>query len=487
MTENWNMKVRRNNASNETIEVLIANSKKMIADFEYLLNNTELIKSKLCNNGLSINSFHLIFELLSGSLLGLYEVCIDLKCMLGASNVYVKRYHIQMINMSQYEWCVYLGGRDQNGILPNLINHHNDQHNNSLELENILKQVILFGRKCSVDLRNMTAHYDKPDVMYKKLVAINDEDVYAKRLGDQLLICDMIFKYLSLLIKTIPPVLSGGDVANVKSRVADNLDIPKIINNKIADAFSKNEKLGVAIEEQIADAWNNIEIQKRMFDRSEKAIAYLKSKQLDCVRLIEIKSLVEMQLAVSFMRYDLVCSMNTYLNACSNAERSISFMRAYRIETSALSHLYGYNEKHREKSIWNKIKAIPEFKSISSSNEVEKVFKKLTSNFDSTKRNLYTHYREDAKLNISERWQCANKMNHPKELLRMLHLVTLCKNINQFLVSLITAMNSTVKERNEEMLNPIRKIRELASRNNRFDIVEMSDKLLSIFLYDKKS
>lgn len=48
-------------------------------------------------------------------------------------------------------------------------------------------------------------------------------------------------------------------------------------------------------------------------------------------------------------------------------------------------------------------------------------------------------------------------------------------------------MNSTEKERNEEMLNPIRKIRELASRNNRFDIVEMSDKLLSIFLYDKKS
>ena len=47
------------------------------------------------------------------------------------------------------------------------------------------------------------------------------------------------------------------------------------------------------------------------------------------------------------MQYDLVCSMNTYLKADSNAERSISFMRAYRIETSALSHLYGYNDEYR--------------------------------------------------------------------------------------------------------------------------------------------
>lgn len=320
--------------------------------------------------------------------------------------------------------------------------------------------------------------------MYKKLITINDEEVYVKRIGDQFLIHEMIFKYVSPFIQSISQTLSIRGIDSLKKRTLGSLNIQELINAKIAESLNHKEKLGVAIEEQIADAWNIIESQKRMFERCEKAILFLESKQLDSTRLIEIKSLVEIQLTVSFMRYDLACSMSTYLTASSNTEHSIAFMRAYIIETSALSHLYGYNEKHSEKSIWNKIKAIPEFKSISSSNEIENDLKFLTSNANSTKRNLYTHYREDAKLNISERWQCANEINHLKELLQMLHLVRLCKNINQFLVSLITAMDSTIKEENKEMLKPIKKIRDLASKNKRKDIVEMSDKLLSIF-YDK--
>ena len=188
------------------------------------------------------------------------------------------------------------------------------------------------------------------------------------------------------------------------------------------------------------------------------------------------------------MHYDLVCSMDTYLKASSNVERSISFMRTYRIETSALSHLYGYNEKYKVKSIWNKIKCVPEFKYIPLSIEIEDELKALTAGFNSAKRNLYTHYRDGAKLNISERWRCANEMNHPKELMQMLRLVTLCKKINQFLVLLISSMSSIEKQKNDEMLNPIRKIKELAYKNNQQDIVDISDKFLSKFsLFDKKS
>ena len=163
-------------------------------------------------------------------------------------------------------------------------------------------------------------------------------------------------------------------------------------------------------------------------------------------------------------------------------------MRAYRIETSALTHLYGYNENYKENSIWNKIKSVPEFKSIPLFNEIEDELEALTSNLDSTKRNLYTHYRESAKLNISDRWQCANEMNHPKELMQMLRLVTLCNTINRFLVSLISSMRSTEKQKNDEMLRPIREIKALAQKNNQQDIVTIIDKFLSIFsLFDKKS
>ena len=122
------------------------------------------------------------------------------------------------------------------------------------------------------------------------------------------------------------------------------------------------------------------------------------------------------------------------------------------------------------------------------SNEIEDELKSMTSHLDLTKRNLYTHYREDAKLNISERWQCANGMNHPKELMQMLRLVTLCKKIDHFLVLLISSIRLTEKRKNYEMLKPIRKIKELAYKYTQQEIVEMSERLLSIFsLSDKKS
>ena len=477
----------RKNASRETINILINHAKSAILDSEHLLQNTELIKSRLSTFD-EVTYLQLLFELLSGSLSAVYEVCSDMKDMLSTDNVYVKRFHMQMINLTQHEWCKYLVGRDQGGVIPKLINHLNESHKGTKELENILQQLKLLGEKCDTRLRNITAHYDNPNTMYSKLVTLNDEDVYAKRVGDQLLVHDMILQYISPVIQTITETLCAGYKECTHTSSVDKFSIIDVINEKVAKAFHNKEKLDVVIAEQIANAWENIESHKKNYTICEKAIEYFTDKQADCSRLTEILALEELRWEVSFMQYDLVCSMNTYLKAGSNAERSISFMRAYRIETSALSHLYGYNDEYREKSIWNKIRTVPEFKSIKLSNEIENELKSMTLNLDSTKRNLYTHYREDGELNISKRWQCVNEMNHPNELMQMLRLVTLCKKINHFLVSLISSMNSTEKRKNDEILNPIRKIKDLAQKNNQQDIVAVSDKFLSIFsLFDKKS
>ena len=476
----------RKNASKETINILINNAKSAILDSEHILRNTELIKSKLSTFD-GATYIQLLFELLSGSLLAVYEVCSDMKNMLSTDNVYVKRFHMQMINLSQYEWCKYLVGRDHGGVIPKLINHLNESHKETIELESILQQLRLLGKKCDAGLRNITAHYDNPNTMYSKLVTLNNEDIYAKRVGDQLLVHDMILQYISPILQMITEILCTNNRECTYTRSVDKYSIIDIINKKVAEAFHNKEKLDIVIAGQIANAWVNIESHKKTYTICEKAIEYLTDKQVDCSRLTEIQALEELRWEVSFMQYDLACSMNSYLKADSNAERSICFMRAYRNEISALSHLYGYNDEYREKSIWSKIRTVPEFKSIPLSKEIEDELIALTSNFDPNKRNLYTHYREDTKLNISERWQCANEMNHPEELMQMLRLVTLCKKINQFLVSLVSSMHLSEKQKNDEMLSPIRKIKELAQKNNQQDIVAISDKFLSIFsLFDKK-
>lgn len=477
----------RKNASQETINILINNAKSAILDSEHILRNTELIKSKLSTFD-GATYIQLLFELLSGSLLGVYEIYSDIKNLLSTDNLYVKRYHMQMINLSQYEWCKYLVGRDQGGIIPKLIGYLDRLHQDPKELKDIGQHVRLLGRQCDTTLRNVTAHYDNPDTMYAMLITLDDEDVYVKRVGEQLLVHDMILQYISPVLQTITETLGTNSKECTSTMNVDEFTIMDVINEKVAEAFHNKEKLNVVIAGQIANAWVNIESHKKTYTICEKAIEYLTDKQVDCSRLTEMRALEELRWEVSFMQYDLVCSINSYLKADSNAERSISFMRAYRNEISALSHLYGYNDEYREKSIWRKIRTVPEFKSIPLSKEIEDELITLTSNFDPGKRNLYTHYREDTKLNISERWQCANEMNHPEELMQMLCLVTLCKKINQFFVSLMSSMHLSEKQKNDEMLNPIRKIKELAQKNNQQDIVAMSDKFLSLFsLFGKKS
>lgn len=389
----------RKNASKETINILINNAKSAISDSEHILKNTELIKSRLSTFD-GANYLQLLFELLSGSLLAVYEVCSDMKNMLSTDNVYVKRFHMQMINLSQYEWCKYLVGRDHGSVIPKLINHLNDSHKETIELESILQQLRLLGKKCDAGLRNITAHYDNPNTMYSKLVTLNDEDIYAKRVGDQLLVHDMILQYISPILQMITEILCTNNRECTYTRSVDKYSIIDIINKKVAEAFHNKEKLDIVITGQIANAWENIESHKKNYTICEKAIEYLTDKQVDCSRLTEIQALEELRWEVSFMQYDLACSMNSYLKADSNAERSICFMRAYRNEISALSHLYGYNDEYREKSIWSKIRTVPEFKSIPLSKEIEDELIALTSNFDPNKRNLYTHYREDTKLNI---------------------------------------------------------------------------------------
>ena len=69
-------------ANEKTINLLINNVKKIIAESENRLYNIEQIKSNLYNKDSDINFLQLLLELLSGSLSGIYEVCHSLKELL---------------------------------------------------------------------------------------------------------------------------------------------------------------------------------------------------------------------------------------------------------------------------------------------------------------------------------------------------------------------------------------------------------------------
>lgn len=254
----------RNSASRETIDVLIDNAKSTMSYSEQLLQNAELIKSKFSEHHIT-HYLQLLFELLSGSLSAIYEVCSDIKNMLSTENVYTKRFHMQMINLSQYELSVYLVGRDQGGVISELITYLNKLHQDSKELEDILQQVKLLGEQCDIRLRNVTAHYDNPNTMYTMLTTLNDEDVYAKRFGNQLLIHDKILKYISSVLQVITEKLSPDKKNCTYKKSVEELTLVDILNDRVAEAFHNKGELDIIITEQMANAWVNIESHKKIF------------------------------------------------------------------------------------------------------------------------------------------------------------------------------------------------------------------------------
>lgn len=114
--------------------------------------------------------------------------------------------------------------------------------------------------------------------MYKELLALNDEDIYARRVGSQLEIHDMILKYTGLIIQAIQNALSQNAVITSSNLNLKTLNID-IINDKVCEALSARGDLKFIIGKQLSKAWNDIESLKRNIDGCDQANSFLKNKR----------------------------------------------------------------------------------------------------------------------------------------------------------------------------------------------------------------
>ena len=477
----------KNPASPETIASLIENSKNVIRESEELLGAIEKVKTDIqsvnISHDKSLEFLYILFEILSGSISGMYEGLNSLYNMLQTESLYEKRYNMQMMNLCQFEWCKLLLGKDRKGVLFQLYKlFENCNDKSTIEyLQTLIKLVKTLGSNCNIELRNITAHYDEPLKMYQTLVLLNDEDIYAKRLGVQMEIHD---KILILTNSVLRLVVANQNKQSIERQCINNLqdtDMQALINEVIAGKNNERLDLKAVISKQLSNAWSDIESSNKLSLRYDMALSFMQQKQLDTAEINPLKSLIEMHWIVSFMRHDLACSMNNYLNASSMIERSVCLRRIYLIEVPALSHLYGYNNTAQHRSIWGRLNEIPEFVSNPLSNMIENELKELTSNLDSDKRNLYTHFREDEQLNLSSRWDAFKNMNHVEELMQLHKLIILCNKIDSFLKSILLSINESHEIKLQETLKPIFKIRELGIKFNNQEIIDISDKFISMF------
>lgn len=480
--------MRKRPASTESIANLINSSQQSIRNYEQLLHDVEEAKAILQatpdSNKSSLEFLQLTFEILSGGTAGMHECTIGLCRILQASNVYEKRYHMQTINLNQFEWCKYLLGKDESGVFAQYCNLFSECTDNETltYIHDIRDSIRSLGAKCNSKLRNITAHYDNPLNIYQELILLNSEDEYVQRLSTQMEIYDKIILFVRPIFNVIKSrIPSEKAIPNHKS--VPEMDLQAIINNQIANALHKNE-LQKTIDKQLSTAWNEIEHLGKDYHLCQKTIEFFQRKNIDSSIVQNMLSLLEFQWAVTFMRSDLTCAMNSYLNASTMLDGSVCLHRIYMIETAALTHLYGYKEEYRQKSIWYKIKKIAEFTAIPDSTRIEYRLSEHTAILNCNRRNLYTHYWENGSSNISKRWQDFQTMDHVKELYRLQDLILLCKDICSYTASLLSEIDKSQKKRSAETTRQINemicKIKDMGVKFNNQDIINSAEKLHAI-------
>lgn len=467
-------------ASQETIQRLIENSEKGLTQLEMswpqILETRQAVVKRIKEQKVGNVILDLMLAVLD-SLLAVNEVIYDisasLNALLKAKDVYTKRYYMQSLNLCYWEACKLFVGveGDEDGLLSRIekLTKELNQAGCQFICRHIIDDVQEFKKQYTDnELRNITRHYDNPIKMYKKLIGVNNIEYFAKGASQMIAICMELSVVSSYLLNMIVPVKNDFHAV----AVAKGLDIEGILNDAMFEELDEKD-LRIVVEQALSTGQKNINECYRLYQNCERAKEYLESRDYQHLEDFEdIKSQILLRMEMLYLRYDIICSVWGYLNATSNTERSQNLRLIHVTKQAALTHIYGYNERTRSKSLWTKIKAIEESRNEDlNAYKVEELLKKLTLNLkkDRDKSNIFTHYRYKRDLYIPDRLDALSKMVHYKELTDSLKLMKVCEVLDDYTMSLLHCMDEKQEQerrkQNDEWTGRMNEIMKMASGN----------------------
>ena len=455
-------------ASANTIKRLIEISEKGLVQIErslpFLMKTRQAVLCAIKKQEGKSNILDLMLTTLD-TLLAEDEVVYDLSSLLDAllraTDDYTKRYYMQGLNFCFWETCqLFVGeGNDEDGLLTKLKNLTKQHHQAGCQLliQHIIDDIQEFRNGyCDKSLRNITRHYDDPIVMYEKQIELNDIDLFARGVSQLIAIRMEVSVLTSYLMSMLFPIMT--DLANVPSdtiqtvsrRVGSSkLDLRSTMNDVLFKAFRKKD---VREEVQMALSNGHVLLEKsyRLFssclalERVLKEHNILMPNELD-----KIKYLIKMRMEAQFLRYDVACSIWGYLNSFSDKERSQNLRLIYITKQAALTHIYGYTDDRRDRSLWAAITKIEESDYVKlEKNSVEKRLKELTTNLDEDNETSrkFAHYRYKHNFYIPSRLESFNKMVHYKELKDAIKLLKICKLLEIYIADLLHCIDDRQRQ-----------------------------------------
>lgn len=446
-------------ASPESIQRLIENSEKGLLQIEMslpiVLKTRKAIEEaiqKQKERRVELDLLLAMFDTLLAENEVIYDLSASLDALLKATNDYTKRFYMQSLNLCFVESCQLFVGEDgdENGLLSKLekLTKELNQAGCQYLLRHIIDDVRAFKiHYADKDLRNITRHDDDPIKMYEKQQELMSIDSFAKGASELMAIRMEVTVVTSFLLSLIAPPKSQPQ--NTVSTSKCSFDLKGTFNEALFNAL-KEKNLKEEVQKVLDEGQRSLDECYGQYSACCKAVAFLKEKGFQEPEVFDkMKLLVKLRMETLFLRHDIACSVWGYLNASSNKERSQNLRLIHITKQAALTHIYGYNEKVREKSLWTKINQLEEANDLElNTGKVENSLKELTGNLTEDKENsqMFTHYRYKGNFYIPARIQAFGKMVHYQELAESLELLHVCKDLEKFTVNLLYCMDEKQKQ-----------------------------------------
>ena len=441
-------------ASQESIQRLIENSEKGLAQIEMslpiLLEGRRVIEEaikKQENRNVVLDLLSIVYDILLSENEVIYDLSASLDSLLKASDDYTKRYYMQSLNLCFWEACQLFVGEDgdEDGLLSRLVMLTNELNQAGCEsiAKHIIEDIQEFRRKYTdKDLRNITRHYDDPIKMYEKQQELTSIEFFAKGASQLMAIRMEVSVVSSYLLNLLVPVKNSNHRASPMPQ--KRFELNGVFNEGMFKAF-KEKHLTEVVQQTLVDSQRSLDGCFGLYQNCVKARKFLEERNCVIPGIFEgLETLIKMRMETIYLRYDIACSVWGYMNAASDKERSQNLRLIHITKQAALTHLYGYNAKARERSLWNKIKKWDETNGESLNTEdVEKSLSELTSSLseDRDNSNMFAHYRYKKNFYIPDRLEAFGKMLHYKELADSGKLLNVCKSLDIYTANLLHCLN----------------------------------------------
>lgn len=449
-------------ANNHTLNVLKNNTKDLELQLEAILPTLEELHQIVSSRETTDNKDSLIGfvcgieDLLFGSYFILNELMSYFKMAIGTNILYEKRYFLRCINECVCEAYNYFKGKENYGVWDNIIPAVRTLDNPILNVyaDNIESELQkLEENHLDIKLRNATAHYDKPIKMYETISTITSEDTFCKAVSQYMLIHMRITHFSDIAFAVLFQLLPNRNAACIQTEVGQNQtwDIKTLLETRLAEKFAGDSRMEFVSKESLKRVSNSIDTLYGTHKSVDAAYSIFKEKGIVFPISLEVThQLCMIRMIVDFMRCDIVCAMRAYMNSETNLERALHLRKIYLTEVSALKHLYGYKEKSRRSSLWTQLLAVNTDYNNNKTQLLQKKLDAFESHLDTTKRNLFSHFKEEENLNIEKRYEAYKHLNHINEIKEALELLALCKEIENYSAEMLYQIREVEDKRHQE-------------------------------------